>query len=279
MTSLFPWSPPELEELQVLFLAYSNNSYDNCTCGCRGFPLSILTIEFQEQEIDRENYLKCPARIERKSSKAWEDFQGDETYLKFLRDVYPIRYPPSQKKIRKLERQKKEQQFQLARRKAQNAGMKTYKGSPCVNGHSGERGVKHNECIHCRSAFRSLRDAIKRGAFKESLTKQEKNRIATIYAKSRKLTKETGIQHHVDHIKPLAAGGRHHPDNLQILTADQNLKKGSKYEGKVHTYKKTASQNESRKKVSQPNLKKEPQKKQPKVQKENKKGFWQSIFG
>ena len=279
MTSLFPWSPLELEELQVLFLSYSNNSYENCTCGCRGFPLSILTIEFQEQEIDRNSYLKCPARIERKGSKAWDEFQGDETYIKFLRDVYPIRYPPSQKKLRKLEKQRKEQEFQQARRTAQAAGKKTYRGSPCVNGHSGDRTVKNNECIHCRSAYRSLRDAIKRGAFKESLTKQEKNRIAAIYAKARKLTNETGIQHHVDHIKPLAAGGRHHPDNLQILTADQNLKKGSKYQGKVHSYKKTASQKKSRKTVREPDLKTEPRKPEPARQREVKRGFWQSIFG
>jgi len=38
----------------------------------------------------------------------------------------------------------------------------------------------------------------------------------------------TGIQHHVDHIIPLSKGGLHHPDNLQILTAEENLKKGAK---------------------------------------------------
>lgn len=38
----------------------------------------------------------------------------------------------------------------------------------------------------------------------------------------------TRIPHHVDHRIPLSKGGAHHPDNLQILTATENLKKGSK---------------------------------------------------
>ena len=73
MTSLFPWSPPELEELQILFLSYSQKDYQNCICGCKGFPMSILTIEFQEQEIDLNAYLKCPARLERKFSDSWSE--------------------------------------------------------------------------------------------------------------------------------------------------------------------------------------------------------------
>lgn len=35
---------------------------------------------------------------------------------------------------------------------------------------------------------------------------------------------------HVDHIKPLSKGGLHHPSNLQLLTPEDNLKKGAKYE-------------------------------------------------
>jgi len=38
----------------------------------------------------------------------------------------------------------------------------------------------------------------------------------------------SGEEYHVDHIIPLAKGGLHHPDNLQVLPADLNLKKGAK---------------------------------------------------
>ena len=92
MTSLFTFSPDELEELQHLFLNYANKEYSNCTCGCRGFPVNILTLEFNEKEIDLDSYYRCPARKERKASKEYKAFQEDEVYQKFLRDIYPERY-------------------------------------------------------------------------------------------------------------------------------------------------------------------------------------------
>ena len=60
------------------------------------------------------------------------------------------------------------------------------------------------------------------------LTKSERKKILEIYREARLLTIRTRVQHHVDHIKPLSKGGHHHPDNLQILTATDNLKKGAK---------------------------------------------------
>jgi len=36
--------------------------------------------------------------------------------------------------------------------------------------------------------------------------------------------------YHVDHIHPLSKGGAHHPMNLQILTAEENLKKSDSVE-------------------------------------------------
>ena len=49
------------------------------------------------------------------------------------------------------------------------------------------------------------------------------------YLEARRLTKETGILHEVDHIKPIAAGGLHCQTNLQVLTKEENMKKGSKW--------------------------------------------------
>ncbi len=40
------------------------------------------------------------------------------------------------------------------------------------------------------------------------------------------MTSETGIPHEVDHIIPISKGGLHHQDNLQILTQQENRKKG-----------------------------------------------------
>jgi 5-methylcytosine-specific restriction endonuclease McrA len=72
---------------------------------------------------------------------------------------------------------------------------------------------------------------MKRGAYPEDLTKEEKDAIILIYKEARRLTETTGVPHHVDHVKPLAVGGRHHPENLQILTAQENLEKGARWDG------------------------------------------------
>ena len=60
-------------------------------------------------------------------------------------------------------------------------------------------------------------------------TKHEMYLIECVYAFARFKTLHTEIQQHVDHIKPLAKGGLHHPSNLQILTATENMVKGNKY--------------------------------------------------
>lgn len=58
--------------------------------------------------------------------------------------------------------------------------------------------------------------------------KIEKQKIVEIYEECRNMTKSTGIIHHVDHVIPVSKGGLHISSNLQILTAEENLKKGNK---------------------------------------------------
>ena len=48
------------------------------------------------------------------------------------------------------------------------------------------------------------------------------------YEDARRLSKETGVKHHVDHVIPLAKGGPHLPWNLQVITEAENLSKGAK---------------------------------------------------
>lgn len=60
------------------------------------------------------------------------------------------------------------------------------------------------------------------------LTEEEKDRVYKFYQDAKILSEQTGIKHHVDHIIPLSSGGLHHPDNLQILTKEENLQKGTR---------------------------------------------------
>ena len=64
------------------------------------------------------------------------------------------------------------------------------------------------------------------------LTEKDHDRIKHIYWMADLITKITGEQHHVDHITPLQGEnvcGLHVPENLQILTATENLSKGNKW--------------------------------------------------
>ena len=75
---------------------------------------------------------------------------------------------------------------------------------------------------------RHMKNVRKRARQAVPLTQAEKKTIFSVYKLARKLTKETGIEYHVDHRIPLAKGGLHHPSNLWVITADENLRKHAK---------------------------------------------------
>ena len=60
------------------------------------------------------------------------------------------------------------------------------------------------------------------------LSDSEKVKIKEIYKENKKLNQIAGFnKFHVDHIIPLSKGGNHHPENLRIISAEENLRKGS----------------------------------------------------
>jgi len=57
--------------------------------------------------------------------------------------------------------------------------------------------------------------------------------MRAVYAEAQMITRETGIQHHVDHVIPLQGAlvsGLHVPGNLQIITGTENSRKRNRYE-------------------------------------------------
>jgi hypothetical protein len=77
------------------------------------------------------------------------------------------------------------------------------------------------------AASTSKRRARKRNAA-VPLTPEEKTRMDAIFAEAQR----NGW--HVDHIKSLAKGGLHHPDNLVAIPPVMNLSKGAQYWPDLH---------------------------------------------
>ncbi len=90
--------------------------------------------------------------------------------------------------------------------------------------HTKEWRANNLHIVRCNAATRRARIT----ETEVKLTKSEKKEIRNIYKKCQEISESTGILHHVDHIFPVSKGGIHHPSNLQILTAKENLSKGAK---------------------------------------------------
>jgi hypothetical protein len=132
-----------------------------------------------------------------------------------------------------------------------------FTGKPCIRGHVSVRNVGSRACVQClrlwassnassyrassskwkkNNAGRTRAIIAKRRADKLKrtppwLTGEQLTAMKKLYKQAAWLTEITGIKWHVDHIVPLKGknvSGLHIPDNLQVIPAWENLKKGNK---------------------------------------------------
>lgn len=83
-------------------------------------------------------------------------------------------------------------------------------------------------------SYRAIRRASLLRAKPPWLTREQKRAIAAVYSEALRLTEETGVAHHVDHIVPLRGKtvcGLHVPWNLRAITADQNQRRPRVWRG------------------------------------------------
>ena len=89
------------------------------------------------------------------------------------------------------------------------------------------------EDVHATGRFKSASYIERRKqriiAQTPELTDIEKEQIKQIYDERSRLNNDAGhILYHVDHKVPLSKGGLHHPSNLTILKASENIAKGAR---------------------------------------------------
>jgi hypothetical protein len=90
----------------------------------------------------------------------------------------------------------------------------------------------HKENKDAAAALRAKRRAAKLKRTPKWLTKEDYEKIKSIYALAVFLNETTDNEWHVDHIIPLQGklvSGLHVPDNLQVIPARENLIKKNKY--------------------------------------------------
>lgn len=98
----------------------------------------------------------------------------------------------------------------------------------CVN-----RKVDHKDHYNKHKRYYIYKSTNRKAHVKRAIPSwANQEQIKRIYAACAKITEQTGIEHHVDHIIPLQGEnvcGLHVENNLAIIPAKMNLQKSNKY--------------------------------------------------
>jgi hypothetical protein len=89
------------------------------------------------------------------------------------------------------------------------------------------------KCAHAKKhpEYSAKRASMRRAALRnglKALTERQTQLVDQYYAYAARLTKKLNIRFHVDHTIPLSLGGKHTPDNLQVVPAKWNWSKNNR---------------------------------------------------
>jgi hypothetical protein len=163
---------------------------------------------------NKEKFLKCNREIYKNKKISLEYKQKRQEESKKYRQKYKIKLKDYYKKYKESNRLRSKKYFE------QNKDTIKLK----ISAYKKANRAKFN-------FINSRRRAAQLQATPKWLSEFDLSYIKSIYIQAKQLEKLDGIKRHVDHIIPLkgkTVTGLHVPWNLQILTAEENVKKNNK---------------------------------------------------
>lgn len=177
----------------------------------------------KKKQYDKKYYTK---NIEKRKTYLKNYYIKNSEHIRNRVKLYEKNNPEKVKKTGKLWREKNKE---YKRQMDKIYGAKYYKNNiDRIREYTKKWRIENPDKNTAKS---SKRRASKIKATPKWLTKQQLAEIANIYKQAKQLEKETGLKYHVDHIIPLKGKdvcGLHVPWNLQVLKAEENIRKGNK---------------------------------------------------
>lgn len=184
----------------------------------------------------RKAWYKANKESSQAVKKAWREANSEKLagYFKAYRERHPERVAATQARYYRENREK----ILAADKARRDSNLEVFRERERQShARNKEARAAKDKSYRTRNPFWVTQAAAKRRAAllcrtPKWLTSEDLFRISTMYQMSFALTKETGIEHHVDHIIPLRGryvSGLHVPDNLQVIPGIENLRKNNSW--------------------------------------------------
>jgi hypothetical protein len=202
----------EIERIRIKNLNWRNNNREHYREYKRKWVRKNI-----DKEVKRvsEWTKKNPEKVKARSNRAYQ-----RNPARFKESAYKWK----NKNLDKYNENRR--RWRAARKDIENERTQKWRSAnPEKTKESARRSYRENADLRARhKAYAARRKASLKDAFFK-LNNEEQKKLLRMYKMAEIITEHTGITHHIDHWQPLSRGGRHHPDNLVIVKAEENLKK------------------------------------------------------